>query len=751
MMTTSYPHNPGMPPQGMAHGHPMAGPGGPNPGQQMHPGMHPGVSGPNGPVSQAGPMMGMQPGMGAPNAHAMSHLQPQQHMFAQQQQHPGMMNPQMIQQQRNAQQQAYMRQQQQAAMLAQQGGGGGMGMGFQNPMQNMSPQQIAAMRQQMGQGGFVNLPPHLQLQQQQQQMQSQQQGGPQHQAALMQAQAAAHHQNQQQHMAQQQAQAQAQAQAIAMQHANSQQSNHSHNANQGPPTTSQPQQGPLRPPSAMSHQGHTSPVPPPTPQQPPPQQQQPPPQQQQPQQSGPQPGQQTPAPAQPPSLPQQPNQQPQNPAQAQQRNPAMAQQAQAQAQAQVVQAQAAQAAQARNMAMMKQSQAAPMGNGTLKLMNFVDQLSKFTADQNANNVERWQSFIDKFFTDTGSFIHCLYNSGSDRGKQFEIVYAALPRYFYTLFTTDVTNLQITLDGSTEKASPTELKVTCDRAKFIYTYKNQCQVVYTGKLTAFWSSSDRMEWLQFEGQGYQQYIPRSVLEQLFHQPSPNQMNPNQSPRLNKNAKQKLQQQRAAEPPEPYLPMSKLPSAGVTDLGLPPVLQSYLEIYETMNNMTSLMAHYLEHPDLNTVDALDSWNTMMSTSNPTPMGQQNPGQQNPGQMPNQPHQMQQPNMPPGVRPQGPGQQGHMFMSPAMQNSLLPPNGMTGSPGMMHTPSPNGHPMVKQQSTSSHTASVNTSPNMPNKRRRSMAKMDMDDGDHMNGVNVKVKQSPRPGGGKRMKGGN
>jgi hypothetical protein len=51
----------------------------------MPPGMQH-VSGPNGPVSQAGPMMGMQPGMGA-NAHALSHLQPQQHMFQQQPQH----------------------------------------------------------------------------------------------------------------------------------------------------------------------------------------------------------------------------------------------------------------------------------------------------------------------------------------------------------------------------------------------------------------------------------------------------------------------------------------------------------------------------------------------------------------------------------------------------------------------------------------------------------------------------------------
>jgi hypothetical protein len=224
--------------------------------------------------------------------------------------------------------------------------------------------------------------------------------------------------------------------------------------------------------------------------------------------------------------------------------------------------------------MMKQQQGATNGNGTLKLMNFVDQIGRFTSETDSNSVEFWKTFVDKFFTETGSFIHCVYHATSERTKQFEIVYAALPRYFYTLFNTDVINLQITLDGATEKTSQPELKVTCDRAKFIYTYRNRCQVVYRGKLTAFWSNSDKMEWLQFEGQGYEQYIPRSALEQMFMSPSPNPLNPNQSPRMNKNAKQK--QQRPVEPLEPYMPISKLPSAGVTDLGLPPVLQSYLEV-------------------------------------------------------------------------------------------------------------------------------------------------------------------------------
>lgn len=154
----------------------------------------------------------------------------------------------------------------------------------------------------------------------------------------------------------------------------------------------------------------------------------------------------------------------------------------------------------------------------------------------------------------------------------------------------------------------------------------------------------------------------------------------------------------------------------------------------------MAHYLENTSLKPTEALESWNNMMSMNNSS---MPNQGQSSPA--------MQHPNMPPGARPAGPGQGGPMFMSPAMQNQLLPNGAMSNSPSMMHTPSPASHPMVKQHSTSSHTASVNTSPNMNNKRRRSTAKIEIDDGGgEMNGVS-KVKQSPRVGGGKRMKANN
>ena len=86
--------------------------------------------------------------------------------------------------------------------------------------------------------------------------------------------------------------------------------------------------------------------------------------------------------------------------------------------------------------------------------------------------------MEKFFTDTGAFLHTAFNRVSHRTKMFEVVYAALPRYFLSQFSTEVENLQITLDGASELVVNNETKVTCDRAKFTYTYRNQCQVTTT---------------------------------------------------------------------------------------------------------------------------------------------------------------------------------------------------------------------------------------------------------------------------------
>lgn len=181
------------------------------------------------------------------------------------------------------------------------------------------------------------------------------------------------------------------------------------------------------------------------------------------------------------------------------------------------------------------------------------------------------------------------------------------------------------------------------------------------------------------------------------------------------------------------------------------------------MTSLIVHYQDNPGLTPSSALNSWvDTMSSNAMVKPQNARNPmqgGNMQPNPQLLQQGMQQQPPMPPGARtPSGTGQPppSHQFMSPAMANSLLPNAALNGSPHLMHqnhTPSPASHPMVAQHSQqgSSATASVNTSPNVTNnKRRRSTAKVETDDGGgppELNGTQ-KVKQSPRVGGNKRLK---
>jgi hypothetical protein len=98
------------------------------------------------------------------------------------------------------------------------------------------------------------------------------------------------------------------------------------------------------------------------------------------------------------------------------------------------------------------------------------------------------------------------------------------------------------------------------------------------LTAFWTGgSQKLELLQFETEKYDTFIQRAALEQLFTQPSPNQMQ-TQSPRMNKSTAKQRQNQRLAQPEnlQPMLKKTDLPNADITDMGIPPLVQAYLEV-------------------------------------------------------------------------------------------------------------------------------------------------------------------------------
>lgn len=95
-------------------------------------------------------------------------------------------------------------------------------------------------------------------------------------------------------------------------------------------------------------------------------------------------------------------------------------------------------------------------------------------------------------------------------------------------------------------------------------------------------------------------------------------------------------------------------------------------------------------------------------------------------------------------------NLNQSPAAGHIGLPDNGrIQGSPAQGQMQAPAMALQQSQQGTSSSGPSANTSPNVTNKRRRPSVKPETDDaGNQVNGVQAKVKPSPRIGG-KRQKG--
>lgn len=92
--------------------------------------------------------------------------------------------------------------------------------------------------------------------------------------------------------------------------------------------------------------------------------------------------------------------------------------------------------------------------------------------------------------------------------------------------------------------------------------------------------------------------------------------------------------------------------------------------------------------------------------------------------------------------------MGQSPSAANLGLPENVIGGSPAQGNMQAPGMALQQSQQGTSSSGPSANTSPNVSNKRRRPSVKTEGDDAAQANGVQPKVKPSPRIGV-KRQKG--
>ncbi|KAI7856112.1 LIM-domain binding protein-domain-containing protein [Circinella umbellata] len=99
--------------------------------------------------------------------------------------------------------------------------------------------------------------------------------------------------------------------------------------------------------------------------------------------------------------------------------------------------------------------AAPLPNSTgvcntsqavLKLMQFSDRLSP---GNEATELSTWTSFVDDFFTRTGSLKFTLWNASTEEKKLHTITRPSIARIFQTQYECGVTSLQLTLDQTNE--------------------------------------------------------------------------------------------------------------------------------------------------------------------------------------------------------------------------------------------------------------------------------------------------------------
>jgi hypothetical protein len=212
----------------------------------------------------------------------------------------------------------------------------------------------------------------------------------------------------------------------------------------------------------------------------------------------------------------------------------------------------------------------------------------------------WSRFVDKFFSPTGVLRQTLWNSKDQSTKTYEINFAALPRYYWTLFSSGVHNIQMILENAREK----ELAngghfVESQKSSFIYWLTNECQLVTLGNLRAQFDSNGKMDMLDLVINGHSEYIPRNILRQAPESPD------QKSPKVNKNLGKRAQQRQQPPPP----PSITLPVSPTNDYGITNQLLQFLEVL----SLPSLLQRF----PTNTSPSKTARRSLLSNATPLPI--------------------------------------------------------------------------------------------------------------------------------------
>lgn len=205
-------------------------------------------------------------------------------------------------------------------------------------------------------------------------------------------------------------------------------------------------------------------------------------------------------------------------------------------------------------------------------------------------------FVHQFFSHRGVFRLAMHVMDGEEGndKQYEISFAALPRYFHTNFDSGVKNMQLIMDkGTVDKPLPGDChyiengkasivywfeggshvsisRVSAVRSTMGLTWRNQ--VVANGVLRAQFDAEQKIEQLEFVCTGHEEYISRRLVIQAakpahnwvkeWHKV--NSVDGKQSPEMSKKGKAKTLKSPQNAPPDLDLPQSAVKqSVGVTE--------------------------------------------------------------------------------------------------------------------------------------------------------------------------------------------
>lgn len=179
---------------------------------------------------------------------------------------------------------------------------------------------------------------------------------------------------------------------------------------------------------------------------------------------------------------------------------------------------------------------APLGNATLRLMQYTQQLALPRA-----SFDEWVKFVREFYSDTAmhrvSFdaeVHQVADtpapshqrSGEAASaeaeparpvKSFDLTVNGLARVFFGMHSpqshgTTLKKIQIVLDHTSEYYTRTGAHmVHCAQASAIYWYENGAEVVHYGSLDVLFNTTPylKIEYLHLHSRSYKEYLPRSV--------------------------------------------------------------------------------------------------------------------------------------------------------------------------------------------------------------------------------------------------